>query len=87
LPKVENLEFIVLGKEIDLKIILALVKSIFFFLRNECSAQVNKFPNSIYKKFATENEAQNFIKERSSSSIEISYTKQKLISTVIKSVE
>ncbi|XP_018361571.1 PREDICTED: ribonuclease H1-like isoform X2 [Trachymyrmex cornetzi] len=34
---------------------------------DECSAQVLKFPGSIYKKFATESEAQNFIKERSSS--------------------
>ncbi|KAH0948776.1 hypothetical protein HN011_005034 [Eciton burchellii] len=54
---------------------------------SECSAQVNKFPNSIYKKFATENEAQNFIKERSSSSIKISSTKQNLISSIIKPVE
>ncbi|XP_012216204.2 ribonuclease H1-like isoform X1 [Linepithema humile] len=34
---------------------------------DECSAQVIKFPGSIYKKFATESEAQSFIKERSSS--------------------
>jgi len=41
-------------------------KSFSIFNRDECSAQVLKFPGSIYKKFATESEAQNFIKERSS---------------------
>ncbi|XP_012525622.1 ribonuclease H1 [Monomorium pharaonis] len=42
---------------------------------NECSAQVLKFPGSIYKKFATEREAQNFIKERSSSTVGTNSTK------------
>ncbi|XP_032676803.1 ribonuclease H1-like isoform X2 [Odontomachus brunneus] len=41
---------------------------------DECNFQVNKFPGSIYKKFATENEAQNFIKERSSLNIRLNYT-------------
>ncbi|XP_011345692.2 ribonuclease H1 isoform X2 [Ooceraea biroi] len=54
---------------------------------DECSAQVNKFPGSIYKKFVTESEAQNFIKERSSSAVGTSSTKQQLISRVSKPME
>lgn len=53
------------------------------FKRDECSAQVIKFSGSIYKKFATESEAQNFIKERSSSTTKINSIKEQ----VAKSVE
>ncbi|KYN00398.1 Ribonuclease H1 [Cyphomyrmex costatus] len=51
---------------------------------DECSAQVLKFPGSIYKKFATESEAQNFIKERSSSTIGKNSTKS-YASSIVKS--
>ncbi|KYN39010.1 Ribonuclease H1 [Trachymyrmex septentrionalis] len=46
---------------------------------NECSAQVLKFPGSIYKKFATESEARNFIKERSSSTNSKSLASLKIV--------
>ncbi|XP_050460117.1 ribonuclease H1 isoform X2 [Cataglyphis hispanica] len=54
---------------------------------DECSIQVLKFPGSIYKKFATESEAQNFIKERSSSNIGPSLTKNCISSKMVKPVE
>ncbi|KYQ57390.1 Ribonuclease H1 [Trachymyrmex zeteki] len=50
----------------------------------ECSAQVLKFPGSIYKKFATESEAQNFIKERSSSTVVTNSTKCLALSKIVK---
>ncbi|XP_071569064.1 ribonuclease H1-like [Temnothorax nylanderi] len=50
---------------------------------DECSAQVLKFPGSIYKKFATGSEAQNFIKERSSSTRETNSTKSLFLSSKI----
>ncbi|CAL1677187.1 unnamed protein product [Lasius platythorax] len=54
---------------------------------DECGTQVLKFPGSIYKKFATESEAQNFIKERSSSTVGTSLTKNSLSSKIVKPVE
>ncbi|XP_012056538.1 PREDICTED: ribonuclease H1-like [Atta cephalotes] len=51
---------------------------------DECSAQVLKFPGSIYKKFATESEARNFIKERSSST-EGTNSKSLVSSKIVKS--
>lgn len=54
---------------------------------DECSAQVLKFPGSIYKKFATESEAQNFIKERSSSIVGTNLTKSLASSKIVKPVE
>jgi len=59
-------------------------KSFSIFNRDECSAQVLKFPGSIYKKFATESEAQNFIKERSSST-EGTNSKSLASSKIVKS--
>ncbi|XP_024885119.1 ribonuclease H1-like isoform X2 [Temnothorax curvispinosus] len=53
---------------------------------DECSAQVLKFPGSIYKKFATGSEAQNFIKEHSSSAEETNSSKSLLSSKIVKSV-
>ncbi|KAL6420458.1 hypothetical protein ACFW04_014447 [Cataglyphis niger] len=53
---------------------------------DECSTQVLKFPGSIYKKFATESEAQNFIKE-CSSNIGQSLTKNFISSKMVKPVE
>ncbi|XP_014488097.1 PREDICTED: ribonuclease H1 [Dinoponera quadriceps] len=50
---------------------------------NECSAQVNKFPGPIYKKFATESAAHNFIKEHSSLATRINSTE----TTIAKSTE
>ncbi|XP_011701028.1 PREDICTED: ribonuclease H1-like isoform X2 [Wasmannia auropunctata] len=52
----------------------------------ECSAQVIKFPGSIYKKFATESEAQSFIKERSSSTVETNSSNGLASSEIVKSV-
>ncbi|XP_071646263.1 ribonuclease H1-like isoform X2 [Temnothorax longispinosus] len=53
---------------------------------DECSAQVLKFPGSIYKKFATGSEAQNFIKEHSFSAEETNSSKSLLSSKIAKSV-
>ncbi|KAG5312171.1 RNH1 Ribonuclease, partial [Acromyrmex insinuator] len=53
---------------------------------DECSAQVLKFPGSVYKKFATESEAQNFIKERSSST-EGTNSKSLISSKIVKSAK
>ncbi|XP_077274038.1 ribonuclease H1 isoform X2 [Temnothorax americanus] len=50
---------------------------------DECSAQVLKFPGSIYKKFATGSEAQNFIKEHSSSTGETNSSESLLLSSKI----
>lgn len=52
----------------------------------ECSAQVIKFPGSIYKKFATESEAQSFIKERSSSTVKANSSNGLASSEIVKSV-
>ncbi|GAB1866766.1 Ribonuclease H1 [Camponotus japonicus] len=54
---------------------------------DECSTQVLKFPGSIYKKFATESAAQNFIKERSSSVAGTSLTKNLISSKIVKPIE
>jgi len=53
---------------------------------DECSAQVLRFPGSKYKKFATKNEAQSFIKEHSSSTVMTNSTKNLASSEIIKSV-
>ncbi|XP_011875673.1 PREDICTED: ribonuclease H1-like isoform X2 [Vollenhovia emeryi] len=53
---------------------------------DECSTQVFKFPGSIYKKFATESEAQNFIKERSSPAGASSARSGLVSSEIVKSV-
>ncbi|KAL6260688.1 hypothetical protein P5V15_008211 [Pogonomyrmex californicus] len=52
---------------------------------DECSAQVIKFPGSIYKKFSMESEAQNFIKERSSSTVGTNSTKNLISLKTVKS--
>ncbi|XP_029662753.1 ribonuclease H1-like isoform X3 [Formica exsecta] len=54
---------------------------------DECSTQVLKFPGSMYKKFATESEAQNFIKGRSSSNVGTNLTKNFVSLKMVKPVE
>lgn len=51
---------------------------------DECSSQVLKFPGSRYKKFAMESEAQNFIKEHSSSTVAKNSTKSLASSEIVK---
>ncbi|XP_039311455.1 ribonuclease H1 isoform X3 [Solenopsis invicta] len=53
---------------------------------DECKSQVHKFPGAIYKKFITEREAENFIKERSSSIKGTNSTRILASSKIVKSV-